>query len=46
MPIRVGVRGKWQTIVPTADLKVMPNTLPNDQFEVATELCYLNVTKQ
>jgi aminopeptidase N len=46
MPIRVGERGKWQTITPTTDWKLMPNTLSKEQFEVATELYYVNVTKQ
>jgi aminopeptidase N len=43
MPIRVGQRGQWQIIHPTTDWKVMPNTLPKAQFEVATELYYVNV---
>jgi aminopeptidase N len=43
MPIRVGKKGGWQTIQPTTDWKVMPNTLPKDQFEVATDLYFVNV---
>jgi aminopeptidase N len=43
MPIRVGVRGQWQIIHPTTDWKVMPNTVPKAQFEVATDLYYVNV---
>jgi aminopeptidase N len=46
MPIRVGARDTWQTIVPTIDWKVMPNSLPKEQFEVATDLYYVNVVKQ
>jgi aminopeptidase N len=46
MPIRVGVRDKWQTIVPAIDWKVMPNSIPKEQFEVATDLYYVNVVKQ
>ncbi len=46
MPIRVGARDKWQTIVPTTDWKLMPNQLAKDQFDVATDLYYVNVTKQ
>ena len=46
MPIRVGQRGKWQTIQPTTDWKVMPNSVPKDSFEVATELYYVDVIKQ
>jgi aminopeptidase N len=46
MPIRVGIPGKWQIIRPTTDWALMPNTIPKDEFEVATDLYYVNVTKQ
>lgn len=46
MPIRVGSRDKWQMIQPTIDWKLLPNTIPKDAFEVATELYYVNVVKQ
>jgi aminopeptidase N len=46
MPIRVGVRGKWQTITPTGDWKVLATELSKDQFDVATDLYYVNVVKQ
>jgi aminopeptidase N len=46
MPIRVGAPNAWQTIQPTIDWTVMPNTLTPDQFEVATDLYYVNVTKR
>jgi aminopeptidase N len=46
MPIRVGKPGSWQTIRPTIDWALMPNTLPKEEFEVATDLYYVNVTKQ
>jgi aminopeptidase N len=46
MPIRVGARNTWQTIVPTTDWKLMPNAVPKDQFEVATDLYYVNVSRQ
>jgi aminopeptidase N len=46
MPIRVGARERWQTIVPTTDWQVMPLTMPKDQFDVATELYYVNVVRQ
>lgn len=45
MPIRVGVSGTWQTIQPTTEWKVMANAVPPDQFQVATELFYVNVAK-
>jgi aminopeptidase N len=46
MPIRVGIPGKWQTITPTVDWKLMPNNIPTHQFAVATDLYYVNVTIQ
>jgi aminopeptidase N len=46
MPIRVGSRDNWQIIQPTTDWKMMPNALAKDAFEVATDLYYVNVTKQ
>jgi len=46
MPIRVGLRDQWQTIQPTTDWKVMPNKIPKDQFDVATDLYYVDVVKQ
>jgi aminopeptidase N len=46
MPIRVGRRGKWETIRPTTDWKLMPMTLSKTEFEVATDLYYVNVTRE
>jgi aminopeptidase N len=46
MPIRVGTRGSWQIIQPTTAWKSMPTLLKKDAFEVATELYYVNVTRQ
>jgi aminopeptidase N len=46
MPIRVGRREKWQTIHPTRDWNVMPADAPLEQFEVATDLYYVDVVKQ
>lgn len=45
MPIRVGVPGEWQTIQPTTDWKVIDNNLPEEKFQVASELYYVNVVK-
>jgi aminopeptidase N len=45
MPIRVGLPGAWQTIEPTTEWKVMANTVAPDQFQVATELFYVDVVK-
>jgi aminopeptidase N len=46
MPIRVGSRASWQTIEPTTDWKTMKTPLRKDDFEVATDLYYVDVTKQ
>jgi aminopeptidase N len=46
MPVRVGTRGKWQTITPTTDWKVEPTDVAADQFDVATDLYYINVVRQ
>ena len=46
MPVRVGTPEAWQVIRPTTDWAVMPNTLPKDEFQVATDLYYVNVNKQ
>jgi aminopeptidase N len=43
MPIRVGHGDTWQVIEPTTDWKLMPLTLPRDQFTVATDRYYVNV---
>ncbi len=46
MPIKVGKRGDWQTITPTTEWQVMKTPLSKDEFEVATDLYYVNVSKQ
>jgi aminopeptidase N len=46
MPIRVGERGKWLIIQPTTGWAVMKTPLKKEAFEVATDLYYVNVTKQ
>ncbi len=46
MPIRVGSRDKWQIIQPTTDWKTMPNMIPKETFEVATDLYFVNVVRQ
>ena len=42
MPVKVGAKGAWQVIQPTANWKTMPNKLGKN-LEVATELYYVNV---
>ena len=46
MPIRVGSVGKWQTIEPTTDWKVMASPLAKEAVDVATDLYYVNVDKR
>jgi aminopeptidase N len=46
MPVKVGTRDKWEIIQPTTDWKIMKTPLKKDHFEVATDLFYINVTKQ
>ena len=46
MPIKVGTRGQWQTIVPTTDWAIMHAPAAKDEFEVATDLFYVNVVRQ
>ena len=45
MPIKVGKRGQWQTIKPTAEWQTLKTDLGKDAFEVATELYYVEVSK-
>src|SRR5262245_25374100 len=46
MPVRVGSKDKWQLIQPTTEWKKMPTPLSKEAFDVATDLYYVNVTKQ
>jgi aminopeptidase N len=46
MPVRVGKKGRWQTVQPTTEWQTMRTALPKEAFEVATELYYVNVTRQ
>jgi aminopeptidase N len=45
MPVRVGAKDKWQIIRPTTEWQSMKTPLKKDQFEVATELYYVGVSK-
>ena len=45
MPVRVGTKDHWQMIQPTTDWQTMKTPLKKDQFEVATDLYYVNVSK-
>ena len=46
MPVRVGTKDHWQIVQPTAEWKTMKTPLKRDEFQVATDLYYVNVTKQ
>jgi hypothetical protein len=45
MPVRVGTAEKWQLLQADTDWKTMTTPLTMDQFEVATDLYYVNVVK-
>ena len=45
MPIRVGAKGNWQIIQPTTEWQTMKTALAKDQFEVATDLYFVEVSK-
>ena len=46
MPIKVGKGGQWLTIVPTTDWAIMRSPVAKEDFEVATDLFYVNVVRQ
>jgi aminopeptidase N len=45
MPVRVGENDHWQIIHPTSDWQTMRTSLKKDNFDVATDLYYVNVAK-
>ena len=45
MPVRVGSEDHWETIHATTDWQTMKTPLAKDQFEAATDLYYINVSK-
>ncbi len=46
MPVRVGLKEQWETIHPTTEWQTMKTPLTQDQFEVATDLYYIDVSKK
>ena len=46
MPVRVGTPDNWQIIHPTTKWQWMQSPLSKDQFQVATDLYYVDVNKQ
>ncbi len=45
MPVRVGSKDNWQVIQPTTDWQTWKTAIKKDQFEVATDLYYVVVSK-
>jgi aminopeptidase N len=46
MPVRAGKPGEWQIIHPTTQWQWMKTQLTKDEFQVATDLYYVDVNKQ
>jgi aminopeptidase N len=46
MPVRVGKKDNWQIIQATTDWQTMPTSLQKDDFEVATDLYFVDVVKE
>ena len=46
MPVRVGTPDHWEIVHPTSAWKSMKTALTKNNFEVATDRYYVNVTKQ
>jgi aminopeptidase N len=44
MPIKAGRPGAWEVLHPTTDWKLMKTQLKKDEFQVATDLFYVNVS--
>jgi aminopeptidase N len=45
MPVRVGAKDHWQIISPTTEWKTIQTTLKKDEFAVATDLYFVEVSK-
>jgi aminopeptidase N len=45
MPVLVGQKDHWQRIVPTQNWQTMKTSLAKDEFDVATDLFYVDVQK-
>jgi aminopeptidase N len=45
MPVRVGTKDNWQIIQPTTEWKTMKTPLKKDEFAVATDLYFADVSK-
>jgi hypothetical protein len=45
MPVRVGSKDRWQIIKPTTEWKTMKTLIKKDEFQVATDLFFIDVSK-
>ena len=45
MPVKVGRRADWRLIHPTTEWRTMKTDLKKDEFDVATDLFYIDVVK-
>ena len=45
MPVRVGAKDHWQIIRPTTEWQTVKTSLKEDEFAVATDLYYVDVSK-
>ena len=45
MPVQVGDPAHWQTVRPTLEWQTLSTPLSKDEFKVATDLYYINVSK-
>ena len=46
MPVKVGTPDRWEMIEPTTEWKTMKTPVKKDEFQVATDLYYVGVSKQ
>jgi aminopeptidase N len=46
MPVKAGRPGAWDVLHPTTDWKLLKTQIKKDEFGVATDLFYVNVTRQ
>jgi aminopeptidase N len=46
MPVRIGTPNHWQTIHPTTHWQSMETALSKDDFQIPTDLYYIDVNKQ
>jgi hypothetical protein len=45
MPVKVGQKDHWQLIRPTTEWQTMNSPLKTEEFSVATDLYFVNVSK-